>query len=61
MCKAIVEIENKNQEIGKEIGKDLGRKEELVSLVKDGLLQLDIAAKRAGMTTKEFEKLLKNE
>ena len=44
---------------GKAEGIAEGKNEELVSLVKDGLLELAVAAKRAGMTVEEFEKIMK--
>lgn len=39
-------------------GKEEGRTEEIISLVKDGLLQPDIGASRLGISLEEFEKLL---
>ena len=34
------------------------RRSQLIELVKEGLLQIDIAAKKAGMSVEEFKKLL---
>ncbi|QFJ53757.1 hypothetical protein FXF36_02160 [Pseudobutyrivibrio xylanivorans] len=50
MCKAVEEL--------KEEGREEGRVEMLVSLVKDGLLNIEEAAKRAHMTVTDFEKLV---
>ena len=44
---------------GKEEGKEEGRILQLIELVRDGLLKITDAADKAGMTTEEFELLLK--
>ena len=41
--------------LGKKEGEELGRLKTLAGLVKDGLLSLAEAAKRAGMTPTDFE------
>ena len=46
---------------GKDKGIVEGRLLEIISLVKDGLLPMDIAANRAGMTVVEFEKVMAND
>ena len=43
---------------GRTEGRTEGKREVLVSLVNDGLLALSEAAKRAGLSDKDFEKLL---
>ena len=35
-----------------------GRRSQLIELVKEGLLQIDIAARKAGMSVEEFKKLM---
>ena len=35
-----------------------GRRSQLIELVKEGLLRIDIAAQKAGMSVEEFKKLL---
>lgn len=39
-------------------GREEGREETLLHLVKDGLLDISVAAERAGKTVEEFKKLL---
>ena len=46
---------------GKDKGIVEGRLLEIISLVKDGLLPMDIAANRVGMTVVEFEKVMAND
>ena len=46
---------------GKDKGRAEGRLLEIISLVKDGLLPMDIAANRVGMTVVEFEKVMAND
>ena len=38
-----------------------GRSEELVSLVRDGLLDIHVAAERIDISVEEFEKLMEKE
>lgn len=42
-------------------GREEGRLMEIISLVKDGILSIDVAANRAGMSVAEFEKAMKQE
>lgn len=56
MCKAIEEIKND----GRIEGLAEGKIELLSELTKDGVITLSEAAKRAGMSSEEFEKILKN-
>ena len=42
-------------------GREEGRLMEIISLVKDGILSIDVAANRAGMSVAEFEKATKQE
>ena len=41
-------------------GKTKGKMKTLISLVQDGLLNVEEAAKRAGMSVEEFKKQLNN-
>ena len=51
-------IYNNGKEQGIEIGIEIGRMKELVLLVKNGLLNLGDASKRANMTEPEFLQLM---
>lgn len=42
-------------------GREEGRLMEIISLVKDGILSIEVAANRAGMSVAEFEKAMKQE
>ena len=59
MCKAIEDMRNDSIAIGEArgvaIGEVKGFLEAMISLVKDGILTVADAAKRAGMTVAEFE------
>ena len=55
MCKAIEDMRKEEREKGIEEGRNEGIIETLSSLVNDGLITLETAASRAGMTVKEFE------
>lgn len=45
-------------EIGRIEGHEAGREETLLHLVKDGLLNISVAAERAGKSVEEFKRLL---
>lgn len=47
----------RGREEGREEGRDEGRLDLLRDLVKEGLLPLFVAARKAGMTEKEFQKI----
>ncbi len=53
MCKMMEDMRNNAQEAGEKIGMI----KTLIALVKDGILSLAEAAKRADMTVDEFEKI----
>ena len=55
MCKAIEDMRNDAREKGIEKGIEKGVLATLAGLVKDGILSVADAAKRANMTTSEFE------
>ncbi|MBQ9209867.1 MAG: hypothetical protein IJ149_09875 [Oscillospiraceae bacterium] len=55
MCKAIEDIRNDSIAIGEARGEARGILSTLLSLVKDGILTVADAAKRANMTVAEFE------
>lgn len=63
MCEVLDRIEARGIEKGIEKGRLEGRQEgiisTLVSLVKDGILNVDEAAIRANMSTEVFEKYIK--
>ncbi len=62
MCKAVVEIKAEGIAEGiaegKKEGEKVGTIKTLTSLVKDGLLNIDEAAKRAGLSVEDFKKIL---
>ena len=55
MCEVLDRVEQR----GEQRGIRKGQLNELVSLVKDGLLSQSVAAKRAKLSVTEFEKLLR--
>ena len=55
MCKAIEDMRNDSIAIGEERGRQEGILDTLISLVRDGILTVVDAAKRANMTVAEFE------
>ena len=55
MCKAIEDMRNDSIAIGEARGEVKGFLEAMISLVKDGILTVADAAKRANMTVAEFE------
>ena len=56
MCQAIEEMRAESRAKGRAEGEAKGILKTLVSLVKDGILTLSEAAKRANMTVEDFEK-----
>ena len=60
MCNLSDLIEERALEKGIEKGKFEGKLETLLSLVRDGLLSIEEAAKRSGMTVAEVQALLAN-
>lgn len=63
MCEAIVDLfrdeYDKGIEDAKQLGVQQGMLQQLVSLVKDGILTLEMAVQRSGMSEEEFKKALK--
>lgn len=61
MCNLSLGITEKalkrGREEGREEGRDEGRLDLLRDLVKEGRLSLSVAARKAGMTEKEFQKI----
>ena len=55
MCKAIEDMRNDSIAIGEKRGRQEGIMDTLISLVRDGILTVVDAAKRANMTVAEFE------
>ncbi|MBP3263122.1 hypothetical protein [Pseudobutyrivibrio sp.] len=55
MCKAVEEIKAKSIAEGIVKGETKGTLDTLISLVRDGLLDIEEAAKRANMQLKDFE------
>ena len=55
MCKAIEDMKTNAKNEGRAEGMNKGILETLVGLVKDGLIPLAEAAKRANMTVSDFE------
>ena len=53
------EILDEIEERGREIGREIGRLEMLYSLVNDGVIDVEEAAKRAGKTVKAFNEGMK--
>ena len=64
MCTVLDEIEEKGikkgMKQGMEKGMEKGRDAVLISLVRDGILDICIAADRANMSVEEFESLMEN-
>ena len=58
MCKAVEEIKAEGKAEGRAEGREEGIIETLVSLVRDGLISVEEAAKHAGLSTSEFEKYI---
>ena len=56
-----IDMKREGREKGLEIGREQGRLTSLIDLVKDGLLCIDVATDRAGMSVEEFEKAMKQE
>lgn len=61
MCEVLDKVEERGKEIGKEIGKEQGLFEAYCGLVGDGLLSIDVAAKRCNMTVEEFQRKCQTE
>ena len=59
MCEVLDRVEARGIEKGRMEGRQEGTINTLISLVKDGILSLDEAAIRAGMSAKEFKKYIK--
>ena len=59
MCEVLDRVEARGIEKGIEQGIKRGTLNTLISLVKDGILSLDEAAIRAGMSAKDFKKYIK--
>ena len=59
MCEVLDRVEARGIEKGRMEGRQEGTINTLISLVKDGILSLDEAASRAGMSAKEFKKYIK--
>ena len=59
MCTVLDEIETRGIEKGIKEGIEQGRDNTLISLVHDGLLSIEIAADRAGVTLDEFKAMMK--
>ena len=59
MCEVLDRVEAKGIEKGRLEGRQEGTINTLISLVKDGILSLDEAAIRAGMSAKDFKKYIK--
>ena len=59
MCTVLDEIETRGIEKGLEQGIEQGRDDTLISLVHDGLLDIRIAADRAGVSVDEFTVMMK--
>lgn len=57
MCNLSLGITEKALKRGREEARDEGRLDLLRDLVKKGLLSLFVAARKAGMTEKEFQKI----
>lgn len=57
MCNLSLGITEKALKRGREEGRDEGRLDMLRDLVKEGRLSLSVAARKAGMTEKEFQKI----
>ena len=58
MCKAVMDIKQEGREEGRLEGREEGKLEVLASLVKDGLLEVEEAAKRAGISVEEMKAYL---
>ena len=58
MCGLGEAIANKAYENGYDSGFDSGKMIQLVELVKDGVLAIEVAAEKAGMSVEEFQKML---
>ena len=59
MCEVLDRVEARGIEKGRLEGRQEGTINTLISLVKDGILSLDEAATRAGMSAKDFKKYIK--
>ena len=59
MCEVLDRVEARGIEKGRMEGRQEGTINTLISLVKDGILSLDEAASRAGMSAKDFKKYIK--
>ena len=59
MCEVLDRVEARGIEKGRLEGRQEGNINTLISLVKDGILSLDEAAIRAGMSAKDFKKYIK--
>ena len=59
MCEVLDRVEARGIEKGRLEGRQEGTINTLISLVKDGILSLDEAAIRAGMSAKDFKKYIK--
>ena len=59
MCEVLDRVEARGIEKGRLEGRQEGTINTLISLVKDGILSLDEAASRAGMSAKDFKKYIK--
>ncbi|SCX98740.1 Putative transposase, YhgA-like [Butyrivibrio hungatei] len=59
MCTVLDEIETRGIEKGIKEGIEQGRDNTLISLVHDGLLSIEVAADRAGVTLDEFKAMMK--
>ena len=59
MCEVLDRVEDRGIEKGRLEGRQEGTINTLISLVKDGILSLDEAAIRAGMSAKDFKKYIK--
>lgn len=58
VCKAVEDIAKEREEIAKKEGEKIGCINTLVSLVKDGLLTPEVAARRLSMSLNEFADLI---
>ena len=58
MCGLGEAIANKAYENGYDSSFDSGKMIQLVELVKDGVLAIEVAAEKAGMSVEEFQKML---
>ena len=60
MCKAVEDLKNEFKAEGKAEGRVEGELSMLVTLAKDGIIDISTAAEKANMTVAEFEKYMEN-